>query len=139
MKRRFVSPTLWRVAGKSAGSVLLCLTLVACSSDHGNEDLASPGHVQTGKASYYAKRFQSRKTASGELYDRAKLTAAHRTLPFGTRVRVTNLANARSVIVIVNDRGPFAKRRVIDLSGAAFASIAALDAGVVDVKLEVIE
>ncbi|MDJ0861661.1 MAG: septal ring lytic transglycosylase RlpA family protein [Gammaproteobacteria bacterium] len=139
MKRRFVSPTMWRAAGKDVGPVLLCLALVACSSDHGNGDLASPGHVQTGKASYYAKRFQSRKTASGELYDRAKLTAAHRTLPFGTEVRVTNLANAKSVIVEVNDRGPFAKRRVIDLSRAAFASIAALDAGVIDVRLEVIE
>jgi len=90
-------------------------------------------------ASYYAVKFQLKKTASGELYDRAKKTAAHRKLPFGTIVKVTNTKNSKSVIVKINDRGPFVKGRIVDLSGSAFGSIASLDAGVIEVKIEVIK
>lgn len=74
------------------------------------------GKGVVGVASYYGKKFHGRKTASGEIYDMYKLTAAHRTLPFGTRVLVTNLANGKSVVVKINDRGPFIKGRIIDLS-----------------------
>ena len=94
--------------------------------------------VQTGKASYYADKFHGRKTASGELYDRNKLTCAHRTLPFGTMCKVTNIANGKSVQVRVNDRGPFSKHRIVDLSARAFKLIGDVSAGILDVKLEVI-
>lgn len=91
-----------------------------------------------GLASYYADKYQGHKTASGEPFDTARLTAAHRTLPFGTRVRVTNLDNGRSVVVRVNDRGPFVSGRVIDLSPAAAKQLGMLRAGVARVKLEVV-
>src|SRR5687767_1435960 len=85
---------------------------------------SSPGSRQreaavVGIASYYGSAHQGRKTASGERFDMNKLTAAHRTLPFGQKVRVTNLGNQRSVIVRINDRGPFVRGRIIDLSQAA--------------------
>lgn len=91
-----------------------------------------------GLASYYADKYQGHKTASGERFDTARLTAAHRTLPFGTKVRVTNLDNGRSVVVRVNDRGPFVSGRVIDLSPAAAKQLDMLRAGVARVKLEVL-
>jgi rare lipoprotein A len=97
------------------------------------------GYTESGKASYYAIKFQSKKTASGELYDKAKKTAAHIKLPFGTKIKVTNTKNNKSVIVKINDRGPFVKGRIVDLSGSAFSRIAILDAGVIDVKIEVIK
>jgi rare lipoprotein A len=90
-------------------------------------------------ASYYGDEFQSRKTASGERFDQAQLTAAHRTLPFGTRLRVTNTQNGKSVLVRVNDRGPFVKGRIIDLSSSAFKAIAGLNAGVVPVRIQVVQ
>lgn len=95
--------------------------------------------VQTGKASWYGRPHHGRKTASGEIYDMAELTAAHRTLPLGTRVRVTNVANGRTVIVRVNDRGPFIDGRILDLSHAAARELDALGAGVVTVRIEVLE
>lgn len=95
--------------------------------------------VQTGKASWYGRPHHGRKTASGEIYDMAELTAAHRTLPLGTRVRVTNVANGRTVIVRVNDRGPFTDGRILDLSHAAARELDALGAGVVTVRIEVLE
>lgn len=97
------------------------------------------GEVQMGKASYYSDRFQGSKTASGELYDRAKYTAAHRTLKFGTKIRVTNLANDKSVVVAVNDRGPFKPERVVDLSYIAAEEIGAIQSGIIDVKVEVLK
>lgn len=75
-------------------------------------------------ASYYADKFNGRRTASGERFDNQKYTAAHRTLPFGTKVRVTNEANGKSIIVKINDRGPFTKGRHIDLTKRAFRDIA---------------
>lgn len=75
-------------------------------------------------ASYYADRFTGRKTASGEIFDNQKYTAAHKKLPFGTKVRITNHANGKSVMVTINDRGPFTKGREIDLSKRAFRDIA---------------
>jgi len=94
--------------------------------------------AQRGKASWYGRRFQGRKTASGERFDRHALTAAHRKLPFGTRVRVTNLKNGRTVIVRINDRGPFGSGRVIDVSEAAAKRLRMIRAGVVPVKVEVL-
>lgn len=94
--------------------------------------------TQTGTASYYAGRFHGRKTASGEIYDSKKLTAAHRTLKFGTMVKVTNLKNNLSVIVKVNDRGPFAHNRIIDISQAAAKEIGMLKTGTTQVRIEVV-
>ena len=119
--------------------VFLFFTALGCSNAAEKRDLNWVGHTESGKASYYALKFQSKKMASGELYDKAKKTAAHKKLPFGTKVKVTNTKNSKSVIVKINDRGPFVKNRIIDLSGSAFISIANLDAGVIDVTIEVIK
>jgi rare lipoprotein A len=97
------------------------------------------GQVQTGKASFYADKFEGNPTASGEKYKHSKLTAAHRTLPFGTRVKVTNLGNSKTVEVIVNDRGPFVEGRVIDLSRSAAQELDFINAGLADVKVEVLD
>ena len=91
--------------------------------------------LDMGMASYYADRLQGRRTACGERYDRAAFTAAHRQLPFGTRVRVVRLDNGQSVDVRINDRGPFVKGRVIDLSYAAARELGMLQAGVVEVRI----
>ena len=99
--------------------------------------LNSPPVVQIGNASYYGvKKFHMRRTASGELMHRDSLTAAHRTYPFGTRVKVTNLKNNKWVVVRINDRGPRSKSRVIDLSVAAARKLDMIQAGVVKVKVE---
>lgn len=120
---------------------LALLAMAGCSSTPksgaGSSSIPS-GHSESGMASYYGNEFQSRKTASGERFDQAQLTAAHRTLPFGTRLRVTNTQNGKSVMVRVNDRGPFVKGRIIDLSSSAFKTIAATNTGVVPVRIQVV-
>ena len=93
---------------------------------------------QYGNASWYASSFQGRKTASGECYDKDEYTGAHRDLPFGTLVKVRNLNNGNEVIVRVNDRGPFIKSRIIDLSRAAAITLGILNIGTARVSLEVI-
>ncbi len=95
--------------------------------------------VQTGKASFYADKFEGKPTASGEKYKHSKLTGAHKTLPFGTKVRVTNVANNESVEVIINDRGPYVEGRVIDLSKSAAEKLGYVNIGLADVKVEVID
>ncbi len=95
--------------------------------------------TQTGKASYYADKFEGGPTASGEKYKHSKLTAAHKTLPFGTKVRVTNTANNQSVEVVVNDRGPYVDGRVIDLSKSAAEKLGFINQGLADIKLEVLD
>ena len=92
--------------------------------------------VQTGRASYYAGNFIGRKTANGETFAKYKKTAASKTLPFGTKVRVTNLTNGKSVKVRINDRGPFVAGRDIDLSWLAAKKIGMLDQGVAPVELK---
>ena len=96
----------------------------------------SPKVTQTGKAYYYADKFNGRKTASGEKFRSSKLTAAHRTLPFGTKVKVTNLNNGKSVKVTINDRGPFVASRIIDLSKKAARKIGIDKEGVGTVKIK---
>ncbi|MFQ2412290.1 septal ring lytic transglycosylase RlpA family protein [Aeromonas caviae] len=117
----------------------LCLLLAACSSQ---PDAGSAGnwrgYSETGLASYYADRYHNKKTASGERYNSGTNTAAHMTLPFGSLVRVTNLANGKSVVVRVNDRGNFARGRIIDLSRAAFSTIGNTRSGLIKVKVEVV-
>lgn len=97
------------------------------------------GQVQTGKASFYADKFEGAPTASGEKYRHNKLTGAHKTLPFGTRVRVTNLLNNESVEVVINDRGPYVENRIIDLSKAAAEKLGFINQGLADIRLEVID
>jgi rare lipoprotein A len=99
-------------------------------------DGAASPFGQIGVASYYAKKFQGRRTASGERYDLHALTAAHRTLPLGSYVRVTTISSARSVIVRINDRGPYTRGRMIDLSYAAAAALGLPRAGVLLVRVE---
>jgi rare lipoprotein A len=99
------------------------------------ESGASP---MRGVASWYGKQFHNRKTASGVRFDTHAMMAAHRTLPFGTKVRVTNLANQRSCVVEITDRGPFAHGRIIDLSHAAAEELGMMQSGVANVQLEVI-
>lgn len=94
--------------------------------------------VQTGYASWYGGHFHGRQTANGETFDTNQLTAAHRTLPFNSIVRVTNIKNERSVVVRINDRGPFVDNRIIDLSRAAADVIGLTAAGVGMVRLEVL-
>lgn len=107
----------------------LLLTLIACGSPQRSRRDFS------GRASWYG---EPQMTASGERFDKRALTAAHRTLPFGTRVRVTNTRNGRSVVVRINDRGPYSRGRVIDLSEEAARRIGMIEAGVVPVVLEVL-
>ena len=95
--------------------------------------------IVLGKASWYGPKFHGRTTASGEPFDMHGLTAAHRTLPFGTRVRVTNEANGKTVVVRINDRGPFVGKRVIDLSRKAAQVIGLVKTGVGRVKIEVLD
>lgn len=113
--------------------LIIFITLLAASA------ACHAQKTETGMASYYGEAFEGKPTASGEPYRSSKLTAAHRTLAFGTRVRVTNLSNDRSVIVTVNDRGPFAKERIIDLSRAAAVKLDYIDKGVTRVRIEVLK
>ncbi|MCC9135802.1 septal ring lytic transglycosylase RlpA family protein [Pontibacter silvestris] len=95
--------------------------------------------TQTGAASWYGSKYHGRKTSSGERYNKNEMTAAHKTLPFGTKVKVTNLANNKSVIVRINDRGPFVGHRIIDVSEAAARKIRLRSQGVAKVKIEILE
>lgn len=97
------------------------------------------GQHQTGKASFYADKFEGHLTANGEKYHHNKLTAAHKSLPFGTRVRVTNMANQLTVEVVINDRGPYAEGRIIDLSKSAAEKLNFVNQGLTEVKIEVID
>lgn len=92
---------------------------------------------EKGKASYYADKFEGKSTASGQIYQHHLKTAAHPTLPFGTFVKVTNILNNKTVVVIINDRGPFAKGRIIDLSKSAAREIGGIRLGIFEVEVEV--
>ena len=95
--------------------------------------------IDTGVASYYHSKFQGRITASGELYDEEKMTAAHNRLPMGTRIKVTNLRNMRSIIVRVNDRLNHRNKRLVDLSRAAASKLGYIGRGITRVKVEVLK
>jgi rare lipoprotein A len=96
------------------------------------------GYSEEGNASWYGAPFHGRRASNGEIYDMYKLTAAHRTLPFETMVRVTNLNNGKSTVVRITDRGPFVENRVIDLSFAGAREIDSVGAGIVPVRLEIL-
>jgi rare lipoprotein A len=99
---------------------------------------ASGDGAETGKVAWYGRKFAGRKTASGERYNPNALTTAHNTLPFGTKVKVTNLANNKSVVVRVNDRGPHDGSRLGDVSAAAAKRLGMTKAGVIDARVEVV-
>jgi rare lipoprotein A len=135
--------------------VLLTLGLAACAGPPAGGPMATlappvlpreapmvypetvPRFLQVGTASWYGDRFKHRPTASGELFDPKALTAAHRSLPLATVARVTNLSNGRRILVRINDRGPYAGGRVIDLSRAAAKQLGMKEDGVAQVRIEV--
>ncbi|MCU1721644.1 MULTISPECIES: septal ring lytic transglycosylase RlpA family protein [unclassified Pseudomonas] len=119
---------MWRLL-----SALALFTLLAGCASH---DIDPRGYDETGTASYYGSRHHGKRTASGEPFDQHGLTAAHRSLPFGTRVRVTNLKNERSVVVRINDRGPHTRGRLIDLSKAAAQKLDMLRSGTARVRVQ---
>jgi rare lipoprotein A len=135
---------LVRPVGNAArvGSLVLILAL-ASGCARIRPDLAEPpapgGHVMTGVASWYGPDFHGRPTSSQEVYDMNDMTAAHKTLPFGTWVLVTNLDNGRSVSVRINDRGPFVEGRIIDLSYAAARMLGVVGPGTAPVRLELLD
>ena len=112
--------------------LLVCKSLVGLSQD-------SHPSAERGKASFYSKSWDGRKTSSGEKLRSDLFTAAHKTLPFGALVRVTNLTNCNWVIVKINDRGPHVKNRIIDLSWGAAKQLGMLSAGLAEVELEVLQ
>jgi rare lipoprotein A len=97
---------------------------------------SQPTMMETGLASWYGSRHHGKRTASGEVFNQNKFTAAHRTLPWGSRVKVTNLANGKSVEVRINDRGPFSQGRIIDLSRAAARNLGMVEQGITTVRIE---
>ena len=112
------------------------LGLVACAHPAARRDAPPAPGAEVGIASYYASFHEGRLTASGVPYDGKRLTCAHKRLPFGTRLRVTDVESGRSVVCLVNDRGPFVKGRIVDLSAAAAKRLGIGDQGVVKVRIE---
>ena len=131
-------------ANKVSRAILLCipvllLLMVLAGCGHVlKPGMPRRGRPQTGIASWYGSKYHGRTCANGEKFDMYKLTAAHKSLPFGTRVRVTNLENNKSVVVRINDRGPFVRGRIIDLSYAAAKKIGMLKSGIVKVRAEIV-
>ncbi|PKH38384.1 hypothetical protein BI292_24235 [Pseudomonas sp. 43NM1] len=117
---------------------LLALTVLlpGCASD----GIIDPhGYDKTGTASYYGARHQGKRTASGERFNKNSLTAAHRQLPFGTRVKITNLNNDKSCVVRINDRGPHSRGRLIDVSHAAAERLGMLRSGTAKVRVQALD
>ena len=138
--------------GPALGWAVLCVAAGLCVfsptvADGGRDDARAqapvpvaraPEWTQKGRVSWYGPGFHGRRTANGEVFDTNEMTMAHRTLPFGTEVRVTNLTNGRSVVLRVNDRGPYVRGRIADLSHAAAARLGFVDDGVTPARIEVI-
>ena len=125
-------------------SVVFLLALLLIGSACGQRPVPSAtprlaDYTERGLASWYGKKFHGRRTANGERFDMNRPSAAHKTLPFGATVRVTNLENGRRIVVRINDRGPFVAGRIIDLSRAAAKKLGMIEAGVVRVKIEVVD
>lgn len=118
---------------------LLSYSLVSCGQVETHQETSDKTPVETGKASYYAQSLKGNSTSSGEKFNPNDFTAAHRTLPFDTKVCVTNLDNNKSIVVRINDRGPHAKNRVIDLSPATAKKLGFYKKGVTDVSIKVVD
>lgn len=119
--------------------VVLCMAILSYSSCHSQIDCCPEdivlGNILEGKASFYGPKFHGKQTANGEKMDKFGLTCAHKTLPFGTMLEVTNLANGKRVIVRVNDRGPFSGSRIIDISYEAAKTINMISSGIQRVQV----
>ena len=134
-----VPPSL-RLISVYAIVMALLLSINGCSSfQKPSSQVGLFEYEKTGIASCYAKKHQNRPTANGEIFSNNLMTAAHKTLPFGTNVVVKNVANGKSVQVTINDRGPFIRGRIIDLSRAAFSKIENINRGVTTVEIMVVE
>jgi rare lipoprotein A len=120
-----------RLLHKFLAAIVLPFALSACGA-------SKSAFTESGQGSYYADKFNGRATTSGEIYRPGRLTAAHNTLPFGTKIKVTNTRNGHSVKVVVNDRGPHAKGRIVDVSKRAARKLDLIDAGVIPVRLKVL-
>jgi rare lipoprotein A len=118
---------------------LLSVALLATNCTTSAPAFGERGYVESGKASYYSDKLKGRKMANGQRYQPGKHTAAHKKLPFGTKLKVTNPRNGRSVKVLVTDRGPFTPGRVIDLSKSAARKLDMVDSGVVPVQVKVMK
>ena len=121
--------------------ILFSAAILGCGSvqTESTDTTFGVGYTETGIASFYGDKHQFKKTASGELYNHDLKTAAHRNIPFGSKLRVTNVGNDKSVVVKVNDRGPFVSGRIVDLSKSAFSSIGNTSSGLINVRIEIIE
>lgn len=130
------SRSIWRYSGV-VSFLLIAAFVTGCS--HVPRQYPGPGWVQTGTASWYGEDFHGKPTASGEVYDMYGYTAAHKTIPLGSKVRVTNLENGRQIIVPVNDRGPFVGDRIIDMSYGSAQRLDMVEEGLAKVRIEVLE
>ena len=136
----------------STPALAAALLLIACATTPpdrpgydrdigGYPDKTTPrgsGYEQTGMISYYGEEFHGRKTASGDIFDKNAFTAAHKTLPFHTKIKVTNLDNGKSVVVEVNDRGPYARGRILDVSFGAAKALGLIGKGTAKAKIAVL-
>ena len=111
--------------------ILMFLVIFGCRNP--------PQPFQTGMASFYSDSFEGKLTANGEIFSNSEMTAAHRTLSFGTRVRVTNLKNGRAAVVRITDRGPFVEGRILDVSLAAATQLDFVDDGLAEVRLDLLD
>jgi rare lipoprotein A len=125
----------WPIAGCSVGYVDREAALV----ERERAKATASRNAAIGSASWYGPGFRGKKTASGDIFDDGKFTAAHKTLPLGSRVRVTHLSNGKSVEVLINDRGPYVDGRIIDLSHAAARHLGMVESGVAEVRVEPVE
>lgn len=132
------APTVPAAPTAPAAATPAAPAVVAPAAAPDKKATAATGDVETGKAVYYGRKFAGRRTASGQRFNPAAMTAAHNTLPFGTKVKVTNTKNNRSVVVVINDRGPSTPGRIIDVSAAAAKKLGFIRAGIAEVKVEVV-
>lgn len=119
--------------------LILGVSLIAAGVVIGLMSGPGSGYYQTGTASWYGPNFQGNPTANGEVFDMNELTAAHKSLPFNTRVKVVDLSSGNEVVVRINDRGPFIKGRIIDLSRRAAEKLGIIDSGTAEVGLKILE
>ena len=131
----------WRRFGMSAGGLAMAVFLLcapAPNSPQGSLADQPPAWAQSGPVSWYGPGFHGRRTANGEIFNTNRLTMAHRSLAFGSKVRVTNLDNGRSIVLRVNDRGPYVRGRIADLSHAAASRLGFVDDGVARARIELL-
>lgn len=119
--------------------VITLFTITLNAKSDNNENDKETTKCITGQCSWYGAKFNGKKTASGEKFDSNKFTAAHKTLPFGTKLKITNTKSGKSTIVTVNDRGPFVKSRVLDISSAAAQELGVINRGIFTAEIEILD